>query len=359
MSPSILARKIRRQTAEVRSLEALFNDSEWFLENRSRFVPLLAYALGRINELDYFKSLIPQKSARTQGGTAVSASALIEKFGAQREIVKCIENQIDNSLQSSERLPGEVFEDLYDAYDLFFISQALGDQYHERLTQVISEVLAYLEGRDSEERRKFERSILNLKSSNLCFSGAHRAFSRNPSKLFSPLLPISAAAVSQSHETILNRVFEYYDRDSAESRFTVNFSSILRRLIELSQQEGEKVIQTIRSFSNLLFEEYESITVIPSDDEPVPNSSTVIIATTPRYRGPGSPSSVLLSLNELLLKSKVDNLTVLILSNQSGLETIRNSHNFHEIESFLRSEKRGILIPLAVKRYQLDFVPIN
>jgi len=138
-----------------------------------------------------------------------------------------------------------------------------------------------------------------------------------------------------------------------------NCSSVLQKLIELSQQEGEKVIQTIQRFGEVLFEEYESVTVIPSSDEPAPYSSTVIVATSPRYRGQGSPSEVMSSLNEFLSWSKADNLAVFILSNQSGFKKVLDSPYLSKIDSSLRSERRGILIPLVVKKYQVDFAPIN
>lgn len=359
MSVSALARRIRSQFAEVRALQTIFDDSEWRLESQSTFTPLLAYTAGRTNELDYFRTLLSPIETHSKKSAILSASKLIEKHDAQAELARYIEEQIERCLQRRGGSPGEVFEDLYDIYDLFFATQIFGRQYDELLARVVSAISVYLESREADERRDFERSILNLKSSNLCFSGEHSAFSRNPSKLFSPLLSQSTAAVDQSHGRILDRIFDYYDRDPAGIGLASNLSSVLRRLIELGQQEGDRVIQTIRNFSNLLFEGYETVRVIPGSDESLPYLSTVIVATTPRYRGQGSPDEVMSSLSELLSRSKADNLAVFILSNQSGFKKVLGSPYFPRIEANLRSERKGILIPLVVKKYQVDFALID
>lgn len=359
MISSLLARRVHCQESEVLALQNLFADTEWLSQNQLTSLPLLAYTLGRVNELDYFKGLLKAQASQHQKTDVLSAVELLNRYATPMDISGYIEKRVEYCLNCYGKPLGEVFEDVYEIYELSYLSQALGLDYRETLARVISAVSTYLDSRDSNERIKFERSVLNLKSSNLCYTGEHPVLSRNPSTLLAPLLVRSTSALLQRHEEISSVISERFDTDHAESSFHPNILRVLRRLIELAQQDGETVIRTLREFNSLLFEEHGSVTVIPGSPERTGHSSVVIVATTPRYRNEGSIESVLSSLIGLLEGDSEYGPAIFILSNHSGLRRIFSAHDFTKIESLVRKDKNRILIPLAVRDYELDLVRMD
>lgn len=359
MSLGNLARRVTTRAAEVRAFQDLFEDPEWRSKNQSGLIPLLAYTLGRVYELEHFRSFLTLKTARNPGFVVSSALELLEKYDAEAKLIEYLDRQIKHFPEYFGRAPEDVFDDVCDIYDLFYISRALGDRFDEKLSRVVSIISLYLESLNGEERRKFERSILNLKSSNLCFGVARKEGLQTASELLSPMLAQSAESVARSHEEIINRISEHYDTFDITRRFTSEVSQVLRRLIELSQQDGERVIRTVRSFGDLLFEGYGSISFIPSHDETSVYASTVIATSTPRYRIRGSTEAVISSLSEFISRSRAENLAVFIVSSQSGFKKILESSDFSEVKSLLQPGRKGVLIPLIVRRYTVDFAQID
>jgi hypothetical protein len=355
---SALARRVRCQEAEVLALQNLFADTEWPSQDQSTSVSLLAYTLGRVNELDYFKSLLKAQASEHKKTDVLSAEELLNRYATPTDISGYLEKRVEYCLKCYGKPLGEVFEDVYEIYELSYLSQALGLDYRERLARVISAVSTYLDSTDSNERIKFERSVLNLKSSNLCYTGEHPVLSRNPSTLLAPLLVQSTSALLQKHEEISRVISERFDTGHAESSFHPNILRVLKRLIELAQQDGERLIRTLRDFKSLFFPE-EMVTVIPDSLERTIQSSVVIVATTPRYRNEGSIDRVLSSLIKFLEGNSVDRLAVFIVSSHSGLRKIFSASDFTKIEFLIHKNRNRILIPLAIRDYELDVVRLD